>query len=691
MLNEIFLRRKNKVWTSRKALRKATMNQIATIQANIEPLGYVLGMDVAENLANSVILMEFSSELISILSEMKGVKDYNPTYPNFPEQVMEMGEAELYMNSFIQYFHDWAADITGDRSYVWLPKYDKKTREPLKDKIKLKVIGLGTENEFRTMMHQLISSNTSISDQDKKDIKYFLLEYGHFDLPESIPHKEILGFVGALAIESGVDLSSRFKTATDVLRLATAMSDGDVSLATNTKYRNFKRPERKYLLNLLEKCGSITEDVLRHEGKWIRLGEKLHPGERKDLKNVNFAFDVIRNGKPYVTFNSKIESLIKDEDVVNAVKHLSTRPGLLARRLDQLMRTNGLRNTKIVGEFAKVASEVSTPVLLQVRSHFMNRMNQQDLRVFFPKGNLAKAQAIKNELEPLAKADCIKIVARCDNALVERFSKLPKLGKCKIDECLKECLVPFSQRSASKSLRTIVRGSRLPFGSGGNTIRFFIYWKEKSDDRTDLDLSAVFFDEKWQMKSQIAYYNLKDSGYKACHSGDQTSAPNGACEFIDLDIPSSIEYGGRYVVMNVNCFTHQKFSDLPECHAGWMIRQHPKSGEIFEPKTVLDRLDVRSESTFTVPMILDLQERKIIWVDTALKANARRNNNVHNNMSNIALFGKAFTELQKPNLYDLFSLHVLARGELIDEGRATKHFTIEDAFQVEKIMSEYLK
>ena len=44
----------------------------------------------------------------------------------------------------------------------------------------------------------------------------------------------------------------------------------------------------------------------------------------------------------------------------------------------------------VVKEFESVASKISTPVLLQVLTHFKKR-NDIDFKVFFPKGNVAKA------------------------------------------------------------------------------------------------------------------------------------------------------------------------------------------------------------------------------------------------------------------------------------------------------------
>ena len=58
-------------------------------------------------------------------------------------------------------------------------------------------------------------------------------------------------------------------------------------------------------------------------------------------------------------------------------------------------------------------------------------------------------------------------------------------------------------------------------------------------------LSAVLYDAEWRYREHISYTNLRSESYRACHSGDITSAPEGACEFIDIDIPSVVAYGGR--------------------------------------------------------------------------------------------------------------------------------------------------
>jgi hypothetical protein len=209
------------------------------------------------------------------------------------------------------------------------------------------------------------------------------------------------------------------------------------------------------------------------------------------------------------------------------------------------------------------------------------------------------------------------------------------------------------------------------------------------------------YDESWNYMEHISYTNLKSENYQACHSGDITSAPKGASEFIDIDINSVLKYGGRYVVMNVYSYTRQKFSELNECFTGWMMRERPESGEIFEAKTVKDKLDLRTDAVCSIPLILDLKERKMIWADLAIAHNndSLFCNNIESNKVGVTLMGKAITSLNKTDLYSLFSLHATARSEKIvkDPKEADIVFSTDEIgensitpFDIEKIMGEFL-
>jgi len=207
----------------------------------------------------------------------------------------------------------------------------------------------------------------------------------------------------------------------------------------------------------------------------------------------------------------------------------------------------------------------------------------------------------------------------------------------------------------------------------------------------DIDLSAVLFGETFNYIDALTYYKLRN--YGGYHSGDIVDAPKGAAEFIDLDTQRLRELGARFVVMTINSYTRQPYCDLPECFAGWMARDELNSGEAFEARTVVDRVDVASDTQICLPLALDLDEKRVIWMDIALKDQPRWNN-VHNNLSGVSLMLRALSSLAKTDLHTLFTLHARARGEIVDSTHeAQAIFSVRDGvtpFDIDRVRADFL-
>ncbi|OEH93617.1 TerD family protein [Bacillus solimangrovi] len=690
---EILLRRKQQLIVSKSNESILQTQYIVTILKNIENIGYTLSKEIIDILSTFSVkeLDDFYSSLVRLLKEMIGSnKTYAPMYPNFPEQVMNEDESLLYFNALIHYLS----------SGHLFPKYEKEDRSPLIDLTDLKVIKLGSKTAIDNIIRNLLASKTSLSEIDKRDITWFIENYPEKlteIVPDEIPLKENIALLAKLLIDNNLPKGTLFKlfnTATDVLRLAVALSDGDISLAQATKFKSFRRKERRLLLSLLNNCDNIEEDMVKYKNRWIRLGERLHPSEYKEAYGkAQIAFRKLRNNEKIETFNSKVSQAIKTEDYATALELLKQRPGEFARKLDHLIRIHSKPNV-VVNTFKDVAQSVSSTVLLQVITHFKNRNMQHELRTFFPKGNVAKVFGIDNTLPEIDERICKNIIDICETALINIYKEKDYLGKVYIDESLKNYVVPFSQRSASKALHSIVRGSKINLQEVTNTLRTFVYWKQPKAVRVDVDLSAVMYDEDWNYLEHISYTNLRSKKYNAAHSGDITAAPDGASEFIDIDIESVKKYGGRYIIISINNYTELPFTEMQECFMGWMNRQHPNSGEIYEPKTVENKIDITSETMICIPMILDLHEMKYIWTDISLKAHPSYHNNVEKNNRGMVLMGKAFANLEKPKLYDLFHLHMLARGQRCDNiEEADVIFSLEQGitpYDQDIIVSQYI-
>lgn len=686
-LDKILLRRKHSVMfePANMAYEQSKTEKALVVSGlkNVQALGFTFSKELIEKAFHFTRdeFTAFYGFLIPALKELVGADvTYNPMYPNFPQQVAEASDIELFINAIVHY---WSFGTL-------IPEYEKNERLPLIDDNKMAVLSVGSHDDLMTIFTNLVESKTSISEQDKEDIETIILACPDYTtyFPDTIPLKENVAFVGKLIIEkapikSADSISKYFKTATDVLRLVTALSDGDISLASKTKYRNLRRVERRMIMDLLTGCGNITEDLFRYQYEWIRVAEILHPFEYKKAKysNVNAAFNTLRNEKKPLMFAGKVQAAITAKDMREAATLLKARPGEFARKLDKLIRDADNPNY-IVNCFKEVATEISTPVLLQVRQHFIGRMENDNrpVRVFFPKGNLAKAMVIRNELPKINSNVCKNVARICREALIEQYKEKDFLGKVYIDEDFKNYLVPFSQRSASKAVKTIVRGSKLPIKKDATAVRGFIWWTNTDntrngwgEDRVDIDLSATIYDENWQYVDRVSYTQLRSAKYRAYHSGDITNGGNvngdGVAEFIDVEIDTVAKNAGRYIAFQVYSFTRQHFSTLPNCRFGWMEREDVNSGEIFEPKTVGMKIDLTADSTVAIPVIFDCVERKFIWCDMNLQNASSRfyGNNLESNLHGVTATCYGLTHLNKANIYDLIMMNAVARGSIVTD------------------------
>ncbi|MVV47682.1 hypothetical protein EJA72_05375 [Pseudomonas sp. PB120] len=690
MNQELFLRRRTKVHVPM-GTGGATRAQVASAVREAAAFRCVLSEPLIERIGmlSAAELKNWLREVVRVLRRQTGAHvHHKPFYPDFPDKVLTASEGELYLNAVIHYLTLWR-----------LPLSEHSRPALLEGNFISRVIEPGSVSEFESLLEPLVSSRTSLSEEETADIAWFIREYKSDVfrlLPEAIPFREIRAQVGGALIlhvagDARVDefLERNVETATDVLRLAVALNKGDVSLTTaSTRFKAMKRSLRRLLLRLLDRIPNATEDVMRHVERWKRLAEVLHPGDYADkYPRALAAITAARRNESPASFGSLVETMLAQRHIATLTPLLQSRPGEFARRLDATLR-RAMEPESVLDAFEAVASQVSSPVLLQLLAQ-VRAPRPLPLRAFTPKGSFAKIYGIKDRREPLTPEVLARAARICEDALVKRFSSLPSLGTCFVDPALRDYRVPLAQRASSKSLRTLVRGSQLPMPDT-RFIRLFLWWKNGSA-RTDIDLSAAFFDANFVFIQTVAYYNLK--GFGGYHSGDIVDAPDGASEFIDLDIDVLVEKGIRYVVTSINSFTEQPYCDLPECFAGWMARADTASGEVFEPRSVFDRIDIASDTQICLPFVMDLQERRVIWADLGLTSSPRWNN-VGNNLSGISLMLRALVHTPRPDLETLFDLHVKARGERVASPQQARSVFAPDRgitpFDTDLIRSQFL-
>lgn len=277
MNQELFLRRRTKVHVPM-GTGGATRAQVASAVREVAAFRCVLSEPLIEQIGmlSAAELTHWLREVVGVLRRQTGAHvHHKPFYPNFPEQVLTASEAELYLNAVMHYLTHWR-----------LPPTEHARPAMLEGNFISRVIEPGSVSEFESLLEPLVSSRTSLSEEENADVIWFVREYKRDVfrlLPEAIPFREIRAQLGGALIlhvagDARVDafLERNFETATDVLRLAIALNGGDVSLTTaSTRFKAMKRSTRRLLLRLLDHIPNAVEDVMRHAERWKRLAEAL--------------------------------------------------------------------------------------------------------------------------------------------------------------------------------------------------------------------------------------------------------------------------------------------------------------------------------------------------------------------------------------------------------------------------------
>lgn len=669
-MNDILLRRKNKLFVEKQEC-EADSNFVINFISNVQTLGYTFSDELIDVMLhmNTQSLTSLYNDTIKTIKHMIGCDvEYVPLYKDFPNNTYNVIDEDKI-------------SFTIDEIKEYIPVTD----------VVLTTIDLATEKDFHNIFINMMSSPVALSAMDEIDLQYYLNNF-NYKLPDSIPFKETMVFV-INNIKDNIqidELKNMFKTATDVLRLAAVLSGcNDIE---KPKFKHFSRYERKLILELLENCGNIKEDMNRNKNIWQRLGEILHPGEYKKFSKVNNAFFAIRNNVKIETYGGKVDMALFDKDINKAIQLLSTRPGEFARRIDLLLREFPDNSMEILNAFKLVADKVSTRVLLQVRQHFMNRNNYNPERLTKVKDYI---YIYDDERKPIDDKICEFMIRICNIGLINQYSKKDFLGRVYVSEEFKNYTVPLSMRNTNQSLKTIGKGSRLKLAEDTNYVRPFIYWSNEIHNdqsvHTDIDLSVAFLDESFKVISYVDFTHLRNKYSK--HSGDITNAPDGASEFIDIDINKALENNVKYAVINVYSYSCNNFDRLPICYMGYMEKDFNTIGNAYEPTQVKQKINIMNDSNRVVPMILDLETREIIWCDMTGAMNSYDSNSVSSHVGNIIHETRHLINTTYNNLYDLIQLHITARGIESEKEEADIIFDIDEGitpYDIDEIYGNFI-
>jgi hypothetical protein len=643
---------------------------VMTINSELMQFGYMLSEDAFNALCNcsKEFLTSWLNEMVTFLQKWLDMSDYKPFYNNFPETVMEKSVSEMLFDMVLTYW------TTGNI------EFDEKIQKEFSfEDTEYKVIRAGNEEDFKNIFTKIAQVNVPITEHDFKVLVWFVKEYGSYNMPDSIPLKENLCALSAL----GVDLP--VKTPTDVLRIATFMSNGTTDLImppkkvrgsgyntrslvdnpdyVKARFKKFKRAERRYLLSLLDKVANVSEMVLRKE-RWLRLGEIIHPGEYSlKYKHAYKAFKTLRNDKVQSWFGFIDKSFnISLEDGLTA---LSQRPGEFARRLDALMRNNSY--VVVLEYFSKVASKVSNKVLFELLDHFNGRREKAiERKVFIPGARKPVELPI---LEPLSKLAVDQLESVIWDALLSKFSLLEPLGKVWVDPELKKIPIPSNMKTLNDNLTPVVRGQRMPLNMKKDTLRVGVFYHNARTSQC-IDLSAQLVG---RTKASLNWTTKKIGDY-ALHSGDSYGRTGNVSEFMDFNLPKLQETGLKYIVVFMH--NYGQTEDLRHgAVVGFQSRENPDKNRDWMKDQVDHTMKINDIRNKLIYCIIDIDQREYIIVDQ---------DNDGMGITVDTKFIDGLVSEPKVSVYDLLSMHVEARGEKVEDPEETT-----TAFTFEQFSTDY--
>ena len=777
-INSITLRHLNGVYVQEQKLNieKASRNntlsiaEMATITKKFQGYGYTFEKKLAQTIfkVDRDYAIDLCREMLENIEDFKSDKGYEVFYKDFPKEVMNMEEADIYINQMLHYW------------FGYIPKHKNLKnknigyeKNELAQLVELSHLKLVADSDIEKLFYNLLSSNVTLSSQYLEDVCFLSNGFSEKELEEyseNILMKETLTTLSSYVWEKRKILIGNFDTATDVLRFITKLSNGEL----NTKYicfAYFSRMELAQIVKKLEKIKNSFPDIKRYKKPWHKffklnakkINLKKYPNVQK-IVNMLFSKFEYETPKGYFDKVKKNIPNMSNKDLEKFIGLYLKFSGDYARQVLSLLNISNKKQYHIlINGLKKCMKDVNTRVLLQLYDRLLNLQKKNQLEeikknkeieieikiekiknsqiteeektveeIFEKKNSPEKRSKIRNVFRNLVfkeeqkdeselekqknieeqknKTEIIETLEKerirnlqveiprvvnskgtwrkidetiflsdeliedlmevVKNGIIEKLKEKDSLKKVFVDESYKNIAVTTSEKDSNISLRPMTKGSRIKFNSDAEVLRFFVGWKNFEKDglkiRTDIDLSAVYFDCEFNFLNSIAYYNQIEEGF--AFSGDIVDAPDGALEFIDIyDLEKIKEKGINYILMTVRSYNGFNFKEINSVFAGVLelTKEESQDRKNMFSAAISQGFQILSKNYTTSTILVDLQKSEYIWIDMNLPVskNYRDQNRLQNNeAAYLEDILKYFVNKEYMTMYDLIEMNVKARG-----------------------------
>lgn len=297
-------------------------------------------------------------------------------------------------------------------------------------------------------------------------------------------------------------------------------------------------------------------------------GGQVQPALPMTPVTGNAARTLLGDNSRMRTLMGQVETALASDDLAWALNLLQSRPGLLGRLADRLVREEGLRSSGTgiaktapltVAALRSAAPHLTPAMLTGLHAHFERRDEADPHRAMRAKGN-ASTRTLGDTRPLIARPLITQIQEVLFADLVRRAVGLPSLTCLAVSPDVLGLRLSASARAASGGNEGLAAGSRLrltPTDTAQAThARLFLHWAQREGTGAiDLDLSTLAYNAAGQHVATCSFHNLRSDGM--VHSGDLRSAPLpvGATEYIDLDLDRLRRLGVQNVVASVVSYT----------------------------------------------------------------------------------------------------------------------------------------
>ena len=682
-INSIALRHLNGIHIAKNTTNNVnetlSIEELATLIKKFEGYGYIFSKDLAIAISKEErnVIIDKLKFVIKVIENFKSDKDYVVFYKNFPDEVINMSEAELYINQILHY---WIGYLPSNNENII-----KEDIEPSK-LVKARELKLIDDEMIEKLFIDLLSSNVTLSEQYLDDVCVLANTKSIKELEnymEYIQMKETLTTVSSYILKKEGVLIGNFKTATDILRLIAKISETELN-NKHIHFAYFSRAELREFIEKLENLKNIMPDIKRYSKPW-------HSFFKLYAKKINFnkypkvrkVVDILFGDISYMTERGKINEQINrlptmsEEDLENFVKEYTIFYGDYIREILSLLnKAKENQYEKLLLGLENCVDKVNTRVLFQLYDRIIN-LKAKDKTVPRLVNSKGKWRRLRESIS-LSDELLNRVLQIVEDGIKTQLKEKENLGKVFIDEDYKNIMLTTSEKDSNVSLRPMTRGSRIKFNPNAEVLRFFVAWKNLDEktlkelntiyDRVDVDLSALTFNENLEFNDVVAYYNQKKSGF--AFSGDITNAPEGALEYIDVfDLERLKKKGNRYILMQIRSYNGYTFEEINSVYAGVMelTSIEAKEKKNMYSTAITEGFQIVSSERTTNTILVDLKNYEYIWLDMNMdsyKLDIFQNALNYEEIPYLNDMLRYFSRKQYITMYDLLKLNADVRGVL---------------------------